>query len=113
MKEKDIKPKIEASAEQTKIVRDIDDVLPNMFKDIPLLSIVLGKDDKKDITIIDISFENTSFGEYAIMLLANGEKYRTSGLVVVKQCHELVNDLPIKAHLKRFETPKGEYLSLK
>lgn len=97
---------------EMKDAKDINEVLPNMFRDIPVLDSVMDGKDKKDVTVIDIYFENTSFGEYAIFTLSDEKKYRTCGHVAVDQAHKIVELLPLRVHLALKETPKGTYLTL-
>jgi len=97
---------------EEKEAKDINDVLPNLFRDIPLLDTVIGDKEKLDVTIQDLYFENTSFGEYAVFTFANGKKYRTCGKIAVDQAHKIVEMLPLKVHLALKESKEGTYITL-
>jgi len=70
---------------------------------LPLLSELLNK----ECTITDVSFDEGSFGDYAIIKLDDGLEYRTSSKVVLKQLllvqQQTNNKIPITCTLRKIK----------
>lgn len=52
---------------------------------LPLISQLKGK----TFVITDVKFYEGKFGEYAVITVNEGDRYRTSNMVILKQLHEI------------------------
>ncbi|RKZ29258.1 hypothetical protein DRQ29_00370 [bacterium] len=72
----------------------------------PLMSELEGK----EITITDIRIGEGKYGEYAIVKLENGEEYRTSGTVLIKQLKELQKHIQNYKVVAKVKKVKNYYM---
>ena len=72
--------------EQTTLSGEFSKYTPSIF-DLPTIDDLLGSDDKKSVILADVNFEQTGFGEQAVILLADGLEYHTGSEVMVKKFH--------------------------
>lgn len=109
-----IEKKKEASVQQIIEKSEFSNYVPSVFS-LPTLDILFGKTDKQDITLVSVDFETTSFGEMAIIEMANNKKYRTSSDVVVQKLHTAIQnglEYPCRAILLRKGSGTNTYYDL-
>lgn len=106
--EKEIKNNKNEADVQTALKSDFSKYVPSVFE-LPTLDDLLEKNDKKEVIIAGVQFQKTTWGEQALILLANpnNKQYHTGGTVIIKKLHIAIENnikYPVKAYILR----KGE-----